>query len=75
MVICLECGANDLHYGPADATATPSSLASLKSTLVIGLTLLVPAYPDCPGNEAIKWVSVLYCIDDGIFFHFLTLQL
>jgi len=32
VVICLERGANDLHaYGPADATAIPSSLASLKS--------------------------------------------
>ena len=30
----IERGANDLHYGPADATATPSSLASLKSRLV-----------------------------------------
>ena len=29
MVICLERGANDLHNGPADATASPSSLASL----------------------------------------------
>ena len=29
MVICLERGANGLHNGPADATATPSSLASL----------------------------------------------
>jgi len=38
-------------YGPADATATPSSIASLK------LTFLVPAYPGCPGKEAIKWVS------------------
>jgi len=32
MVICLEWGANDLH--PADTTATPSSLALLKSRLV-----------------------------------------
>ena len=32
MVICLEWGANGLHnYGTADATATPSFLASLKS--------------------------------------------
>jgi len=34
MVVCLEQGANDLHYGPADATATPSSPVSLKSRLV-----------------------------------------
>ena len=33
MVICLECGANDLH-DPADAIATPSSLASVKSRMV-----------------------------------------
>jgi len=24
----------------------------------IGLTFMVPAYPGCPGKEAIKWVSV-----------------
>jgi len=34
MVICLVWGANDLHMGPADATATPSPLASLKSRMV-----------------------------------------
>jgi len=35
MVICLDQGANDLHnYGPADATATPSSLAPVKSRMV-----------------------------------------
>ena len=28
----------------------------------IGLTFLVPAYPGCPGKEAIKWVSVLYSV-------------
>ena len=34
MVVCLERGANDLHNGPADATATPSSLAPVKSRMV-----------------------------------------
>jgi len=36
MVICLERSANDMHnaYGPVDATATRSSLASLKSGMV-----------------------------------------
>jgi len=34
-VICLEQGANDLHiYGPADASAIPSSLAPVKSRMV-----------------------------------------
>ena len=41
-----------LAYGPADATATLLSLASVKSRY------LVPAFPDCPGKEAVKWVSV-----------------
>jgi len=31
VVICLERGANDFAYCPANATATPSYLASLKS--------------------------------------------
>ena len=35
VVICLERGANDLHnYGPAYTTATPSSLAPVKSRMV-----------------------------------------
>ena len=33
MVICLEQGANYLH-GSADAAATPSSLAAIKSRMV-----------------------------------------
>ena len=33
MVICLKRGANDLH-NPADATATPTSLAAVKSRMV-----------------------------------------
>jgi len=31
--VLLEQGANDLHYGPADDIAIPSSPASLKSRL------------------------------------------
>jgi len=34
MVICLERGANDLYIGPAEATATPLSLAPVKSRMV-----------------------------------------
>ena len=46
MVVCLEGDANDLHYGPADATAIPSSLAPVKSRIVYlsragGLTQVV----------------------------------
>jgi len=47
-----------IAYGPADATATPLSLASLKSRMLF--TFLVPAYPGCPGEEAVKWVVVWY---------------
>ena len=54
-VVCLQQGAIDFVYGPADATGTPSSLASLKSAR---LTFLVPAFTDCPGKKAIKQVSV-----------------
>jgi len=55
-------GENDLHvvcaaaYGPADATVTPSSLASLKSRFV--LNFLVPAYPGCPDKETVKRIPV-----------------
>jgi len=34
MVICLELDADEFAYGPADVTATPSSLASLESRLI-----------------------------------------
>jgi len=34
MVMCLEQGANGFAYSAVDATATPLSLASLKSRLV-----------------------------------------
>jgi len=58
MIVCLEPGTNDLHnYGPADATATPSSLFCI-TKILIGLTFLVPSYPGCPGKEAVKRASV-----------------
>jgi len=38
-------------YGPADATATPSSLAPVNPEW---FTFLVPAYPGCRGEKAIK---------------------
>jgi len=50
MVICLERSA-DLHM----AQLMPlMSLAPVKSRLVF--TFLVPAYPGCPGKEAVKWL-------------------
>jgi len=66
-------------YGPTDATATSSSLAcshhltpwvkkgchpSHGYKIHMGLTFLVPAYPGCPGKEAVKWVSVCLSVQD-----------
>jgi len=42
-------------YGPADATATPSSLALLKSKL---FTFLVLAYPGFPLKRPLNGCSV-----------------
>ena len=42
-------------YGPADATATPSSLAAVKSKKKI--FTLVPAYPGCPGKRSLYGCS------------------
>ena len=35
---------------------------SCSSKIQIGFTFLVPAYPGCPGKEAVKW---LWCGCDG----------
>ena len=54
VVICLERGADCLHMVqlmPVHPKATCPSLASFKSKLI----LLVPAYPGCPGKEAVEW--------------------
>jgi len=52
MVICLERGA-DMHM--AQLMPLPLTL-SCSSKIQIGFTFLVPAYPGCPGKEAIKWL-------------------
>jgi len=52
VVICLEQGA-DLHM----AQLMPLPLiVSCSSKIQIGFTFLVPAYPGCPGKEAVKWL-------------------
>jgi len=43
-------------YGPADATDTPSSLASVKSRMV---TFLVPVYPGCSGKHTHTHTTIL----------------
>jgi len=44
-------------YGPADATATPSSLSCFIK-IQTDLTFLVPAYSGCPGKEAVEQLCV-----------------
>ena len=55
MVICLERGA-DLHM--AQVMPLPVTV-SCSSKIQIGFTFLVPAYPGCPGKEAVKWLLLL----------------
>ena len=55
MVICLELGV-DLHM--AQLMPLPLTV-SCSSKIQIGFTFLVPAYPGCPGIEAIKWLLLL----------------
>jgi len=45
MVVGLERGANDLRNGPADATATPSFLAPVKSRMVYLSGASLPRLP------------------------------
>ena len=52
MVICLERGA-DMHM--AQLMPLPLTV-SCSSKIQIGCTFLVPAYPGCPGKEAVKWL-------------------
>ena len=52
MVICLERGA-DLHM--AQLMPLPLTV-SCSSKVQVGFTFLVPAYPGCPGKEAVKWL-------------------
>jgi len=40
-----------ITYGPADATATPSSLAPVKSRM---FSLSGAGLPGCPGKKAVK---------------------
>ena len=55
MVVCLERDA-DLHM----AQLMPLLLTvSCSSKIQIGFTCLVPAYPGCPGKEAVKRVCVV----------------
>ena len=57
MFICWVSGTNDLHVVQLiPVQRFPIISCSIK--IETGLTLLVPACPDCPGNEAVNRVSV-----------------
>ena len=58
MVICLERGA-DLHM--AQLMPLPLTVSCF-SKIQIGFTFLVPAYPGCPGQRAVKRVCVCVCV-------------
>ena len=55
VVVCLERGAG-LHM--AQLMPLPLTV-SCSSKIQIGFTFLVPAYPGCPGKEAVKWLLLL----------------
>ena len=52
VLVWLERGA-DLHM--AQLMPLPLTV-SCSSKIQIGFTFLVPAYPGCPGKEAVKWL-------------------
>jgi len=41
-------------YGSADATASPNPIITCLIYIQTGFTLLVPAYPGCPGVLVVK---------------------
>jgi len=39
---------------------------SCSSKIQIGFTFLVPAYPGCPGKEAVKWLYMIHKQDNKL---------
>jgi len=70
---CYLSGTRCKWYGPADATATASSLVSLKSNPE-WFTFLVPAYLKCPGKEIIKRMSVVSLVNKITVTHYVCSQ-
>jgi len=60
MVVCLDLGADDLHLVQLMPLPPHHLLCFIK--IQIDLIFLVPAYPGCPGKEAVKRVSVLIAL-------------
>ena len=62
MVICLERGANDLRV--VQLMPLPPRYLLLQQNPE-WFILLVPAYPGCPGKEAVKRLCVCVCVMMG----------
>jgi len=58
MVICLKRGANS--YRMVQLLPLPPEISCFIK-IQVGLTILVPAYPGCPGKQVVKWVSICLC--------------
>ena len=56
MVICLERGADCLHIVQLMSLLSQNPVISCLILIQTGFTFLVPAYPGCPGKEAVKRV-------------------
>jgi len=63
VVICLERGAG-LHM--VQLMPLPLTV-SCSSKIQIGFTFLVPAYPGCPGKEAVKWLLLLLMLVRSLY--------
>jgi len=63
MVICLELGA-DLHI--AQLMLMPLTVSCFNK-IQIGFTFLVPAYPNSPGERAVKRLCVCVCNEVNSF--------
>jgi len=59
----MERDAND--FGPADATATPSSLASVKSRMVYLSSAGLPRKKSYPGKKAVTAECHVFILQDN----------
>ena len=58
-VICLEQGAYYLHMFCPVPLPAENPIVSCLTKIQTGFTFLLPAYPGCPGKEAVTWVFSL----------------
>jgi len=54
VVICLERGADCLHIVQLMSLLSQNPVISCLILIQTGFTFLVPAYPGCPGKEAVN---------------------